>query len=187
LSDKTCRAYGCVNERVYGRVSMCKTCLPQEQRRSHADCDSCKDGYFLSGTTCQPTPAKGTVFEGFYRCSQGATGLQIHFDEWPAARFKFYPLALSSPTHNCTGEFNMSVSKEGSRYNFEPGSWTSNPCGYSTVILNGTMNNGGEGLSGEIKASGCSSFQTSVHGIPLHECEDLGGHRSCTELRRDEF
>jgi hypothetical protein len=78
----------------------------------------------------------------------------------------------------------MSVSKEGSRYTFEPGSWISNPCGYSTVSLNGVMNNGGEGLSGDIAAKGCSSFQTSVHGIPLQECDDLGGNHSCSDLRQ---
>jgi hypothetical protein len=111
--------------------------------------------------------------------------LQIHFDEWPAARFRFHPLPLKfQPNHNCTGEFSMLASVNGSKIAFEPGSWISNPCGYYSLGLEGVFDNGGEDLGGNITTVGCTTFQTSLHGIALQECEHPGENRSCVELPR---
>jgi hypothetical protein len=109
--------------------------------------------------------------------------MQIHFDEWPAARFRFHPLPLSfHPNHNCTGEYNMSASLNGSRIAFKPDAWISNPCGYSSLSLEGMFYNGGEDLGGNITVDGCSTFQTSLHGVALQECDHLGENRSCVDL-----
>jgi len=150
-------SYGCKQADGAG----CKTCVDSKYRSSDSDCASCNDGFFLFGTSCVSEPPKGSLFLGEYVCPQGPTGLQVHVDEWPEARFEFYP--VESSTHKCSGEFRMSGSVNGSTMTFEPKlskAWRSNPCGYTTIGLVGEVSSSGRNFSGSIP--GCSLFNTSL-------------------------
>lgn len=152
-------SYGCAMDGTSG----CKTCVASRLRTSDRDCASCNDGFFLSGANCVEEPPTGIVLQGQYECAQGSTGLQVHIDAWPEARFKFYP--VSSSKHQCSGEFHMSGSSNGTGLTFTPKSsdaWISNPCTYSTVGLNGIVTGSGQYYSGSIPSTGCSMFNVSL-------------------------
>lgn len=179
---------GCSAFHVYG------DCVPGERYGCKQSPFASNENWIYSGYGASafvlrpPGLAEGDRFTGGYSCGQGVTGLVVHIDAWPAARFEFLPATGS--THSCSGEFHLDGRWDplSGALTFTPGDWISNPCGYSTIGLAGLLSDDGLVFSGAVPDDDrCGAFSTTkAEAFCTGDAASWdGGYGGCASYERD--
>jgi len=107
--------------------------------------------------------AGGDHWKGTYTCPQGLTQLDLQIisvsgDDIPEAIFSF-----DWTTGGVSGAFYMSGTFDPNTWNatLTPGAWITQPSGWFTVGMEGTVDSSTMTYAGNITASGCGTFSVA--------------------------
>jgi hypothetical protein len=99
----------------------------------------------------------GESWSGSYVCGQGPTQVQLHVKRGGTEVQGVFAFVTKNKT---TGSFNMTGAYDTAarHLHLNAGNWVSQPPGFVTVNLDGTVSADGHGFSGTVQGPGCSTF-----------------------------
>jgi hypothetical protein len=109
-----------------------------------------------------PARVEASVWEGWYQCAQGRTGLRLTLERvGTGLRAVFAFQGLPENPDVPAGAYTMrgTASEDGLRIRLDPERWLAQPPGYVMVGLSGTIEPASGVLRGRIEHEACGAFE----------------------------